>query len=76
MTVKELHELTAQLIEQGHGDSPVMFDTEAQTFHYHMASVDVAHHEDEPEPHLGLHEDKPHHTCTEACDSYSSKPLG
>ncbi len=60
MTVKELHDITKRLVEEGHGDSRVLFDTEAQTFDYHMASIDSAHHETEPEPHLALHEDRPH----------------
>lgn len=60
MTVKELHDLTGHLVEWGHGESPVLFDTEAQTYDCHMVSIDRAHHEMEPEPHLGLHEDHPH----------------
>ena len=56
MTVKQLHEITSQLIKEGHGHVPVLFDTEAKTYNYHMASVDQAFFEEEPTPHLSLHE--------------------
>jgi hypothetical protein len=58
MTIKELHELTGELVKQGYGDACVMFDTEARAYWYHMAVVGSAFFEDEPEPHLALHEEE------------------
>jgi len=68
MTVEQLHKITGQLIKEGHGLAPVLFDTEAQTYHYHMASIDEVFFEEEPYPHCGLHENIPHHTCTKKCE--------
>jgi len=61
MTVIALSQVLNRLIEQGHGMARVLFDTEAQTYDYHMASVDRWSYEKEPEPHLSLSENKPHH---------------
>lgn len=67
MTVEQLHKILTEIIAQGNGSVPIFFDTEAQTYHYHMAKVDLAFFEEEPEPHLSLHEDCPHHSCSEIC---------
>lgn len=65
MTIRELYEKTKALVEAGHGDHPVLFDTEAQCYDCHMVSVDSAYFEKEPRPHLGLHENAPHRpNCT------------
>lgn len=67
LTVSQLSWFLEELVSTGKGDLPVLFDTEAQKYHYHMADVATATVEDEPSPHLVLSEDKPHHTCTEEC---------
>lgn len=54
--ISDLHQILTQLVQDGKGKWPVYFDTEARTFHYHMAEVGVAYFELEPHPHLGLHE--------------------
>jgi hypothetical protein len=60
MTVKELYEITKNLVEQGHEDVRVLFDTEAQAYDCHMVNVDQAFYETEPTPHLALSENAPH----------------
>lgn len=67
MTIRQLWEIVTHLVAEGHGDAPVLFDTEAQTYHYHMAQVDFAHYGEEPQPHLALGENTPHHTCGPDC---------
>lgn len=37
------------------GIEEILFDTEAGTFDYHMATVDAAYVEMEPHPHVSLH---------------------
>lgn len=58
ITVSQLAEFLKQLADEGHGDLPVYFDTEAKRFNYHMARVGRAYHEELPEPHVSLHEDE------------------
>ena len=55
MTIKELYNILQELIEQGKDDAVVLLDTEA-SYDYHMASIATAIFEDEPIPHLALHE--------------------
>lgn len=55
-TVKELHEYLDGLVQIGKGDLPVLFDTEAKTFNYHMAQVGDAYYEEQPYEHVQLHE--------------------
>lgn len=46
MTCRDLCHILLKAIEDGHGDAPVYFDTEARTFSYHMAKVGRAYCED------------------------------
>lgn len=57
-TVQELRDYLDGLVQIGKGELPVYFDTEAKTFNYHMAKVGQAYHEDEPTPHVQLHEER------------------
>lgn len=57
-TVQELFDFLEQLIHDGKGGLPILFDTEAQTFNYHMAKIDRAYQEDEPYPHVQFHEER------------------
>jgi len=68
MIIKELYEIISQLVAAGHGEVPVLFDTEAQTYHYHMETVDSAHLEEDPYLHLCLASTSPHHTCGPNCE--------
>ena len=43
MTCRDLCHILLKAIEDGHGDAPVYFDTEARTFGYHMAKVGRAY---------------------------------
>jgi hypothetical protein len=46
-TVQELRDFLDGLCQIGKGDLPVMFDTEAKTYEYHMARIGNAYFEDE-----------------------------
>lgn len=47
MTVQELFNFLEQAIDDGKGDSPIYFDTEARTFNYHLAKISRAYCLDE-----------------------------
>lgn len=56
MKLKDLSDLLLSMLHGGASpDTPVYFDTEAARFNQHMVSIDSAHYEEEPEPHVGLH---------------------
>ena len=57
-TVQQLFDFLEQLIHDGKGDLPILFDTEAKRFEYHMARIDRAYHEDTPYPHVQFHEER------------------
>jgi hypothetical protein len=56
MTVQDLFNLTRTLIQQGKGNIPIYFDTEARKFDYHLAKVGSGSVEQTPEPRLCLFE--------------------
>ena len=45
MNIKELHKICCDLVDQGHGDKDVVFDTEAQCFNVHLVSIKSADYE-------------------------------
>ena len=54
MNVKELHEICKKAIEDGKGDSAVVFDSCAVCFDVHLIDVSSAYIESEPEEYLIL----------------------
>lgn len=54
MTAKELHELLGKMIEDGFGNTDVLFDTEAREWPCHMVPVTDAFCQDEPRRHIAL----------------------
>ena len=61
MTVSELMLVLQDVFDKGHGNLPVLFDTEAQCYGVHMVPVDRAAHEpDAPTPCVVLSESAPH----------------
>jgi hypothetical protein len=51
----KVKELLAILEAVENKDAPVLFDTEAARFHWHMVPIDAAYYEEQPEPHVQLH---------------------
>lgn len=43
MNVEELFKILEVAIDEGYGDCPIYFDTDARTFDYHMAKIGRAH---------------------------------
>lgn len=58
LTCNKLLKLLQQFEKDGCGEYPVLFDTEARKFDYHMAEVARAYACDDPEPHINLQEDR------------------
>lgn len=64
MTIYDLFLILKEAVNDGHGDGPVYFDTEAQNYDYHLASVDKActnlSFDIEGRAIMTLHENSPH----------------
>lgn len=60
-TVQELRDYLDGLCQLGKGDLPILFDTEAKTYEYHMARVGDSYYQDEKFDGVGfvsLHEER------------------
>lgn len=42
MNVNDLYQFCKKLVDDGHGESCVVFDTDAQNFAYHLVPIDSA----------------------------------
>ncbi len=61
MTAQQLFNILEKAIHDGYGDSEILFDTEARTFHYHMAKIGSAYLNNESfpdQPFISLHEER------------------
>lgn len=60
MTALELFRVLESAINDGYGHAEILFDTEARTFHYHMAKIGSAYLQlefDPDRPYVSLHEE-------------------
>lgn len=56
MNVKQLHEFLTGLLNNGLGDLPVLFDTRAKSFNYHLAQIGSASYTADAGAHVVLTE--------------------
>lgn len=56
MNVKQLHEILSSLKDDGLGDLPVLFDTEAKSYQYHLAQIGSASYTPDAGAHVVLTE--------------------